>query len=168
MQGNLAHVALEHFADDGAIPNNTLPVVIYRQAISNPSAEAMEALFDRNGWPSAWRYGVYDFHHYHSTTHECLGVASGTARLQLGGSQGRIFEVKAGDVVVLPAGVGHKNLGASGDFLVVGAYPPGCSADLMRGEAGERPDADRRIVAVPLPQTDPVGGAGGPVLEKWG
>lgn len=76
--------------------------------------------------------------------------------------------VKAGDVVVLPAGTGHKNLGASPDFLVVGAYPPGFSADLMRGEAGERPDADRRIAIVPLPQTDPVGGAGGPVLEKWG
>jgi len=170
MKGNLANVALEHFADDGTFPNTVLPVVLYRQAIrrEEASAEALEALFDGNGWPSAWRYGVYDFHHYHSTTHECLGVAKGTARLQLGGPEGRVFEVGAGDVIVLPAGIGHKNVGSSADFLVVGAYPPGFSADLMRGEAGERPDADKRIAGVPLPKTDPVGGQGGPLLEKWG
>ncbi|WP_338720212.1 cupin domain-containing protein [Devosia sp. XK-2] len=168
MQGNLAVVTLEHFADDGGIPNNVLPVVIYKGALSAPSAEAMEALFDGNGWPSAWRWSVYDFHHYHSRTHECLGVAQGSARLQLGGEGGRVFAVEAGDVVVLPAGTGHKKLSASGDFLVVGAYPPGCSADLLRGEHGERPGADERIAQVPLPQTDPVGGQAGPVLAKWG
>lgn len=170
MQGNLAGIALEHFADDGAIPNTALPVVIYRQAIagSDASAEAMEALFDGNGWPSAWRWDVYDFHHYHSNTHECLGVAQGSARLQLGGEQGRVFEVSAGDVIVLPAGTGHKKLSSSTDFMVVGAYPPGFSSDLLRGEPGERPAADQRIAKVPLPQTDPVGGQGGPVLEKWG
>ncbi len=169
MQGNLAGVTFEHFADDGAIPNSALPVVIYQKAVAGDeaSAEAMEALFDGNGWPSAWRYGVYDFHHYHSTTHECLGVARGSAKLQLGGPKGRVFSVSAGDVIVLPAGVGHKNLGASSDFLVVGAYPPGFSADMMRGEAGERPDADQRIAKVPLPKTDPVGGQGGPLLDKW-
>lgn len=170
MQGNLAGVTLEHFIDDGAIPNNVLPVVIYRQAIAenHVSAEALEALFDGNGWPSAWRWGVYDYHHYHSNTHECLGVAQGSARLQLGGEHGRIFEIGQGDVIVLPAGVGHKKLSASTDFLVVGAYPPGFSSDLLRGEAGERPAADQRIAKVPLPQTDPVGGQGGAVLEKWG
>lgn len=170
MQGNLAGVSLEYFADDGAIPNAVLPVVIYRQAIAagQASAEAMEALFDGNGWPSAWRWGVYDYHHYHSNTHECLGVARGSARLQLGGESGRVFALGAGDVVVLPAGVGHRKLTSSPDFLVVGAYPPGFSPDLMRGEAGERPSADERIARVPLPQTDPVGGQGGPVLAKWG
>ncbi len=168
MPGNLADIAIEHFADDGTFPNNSLPVIIYRRAVAEPSPEAMEALFDQNGWPSAWRYGVYDFHHFHSTTHECLGLARGSARLQLGGPQGRVFELVAGDVIVLPAGVGHKNLGSSADFLVVGAYPPGSSADLLKGQAGERPGADRRIVEVPLPKTDPVGGQGGPVLSNWG
>lgn len=170
MPGNISTISLEHFADDGSIPNNVLPVVIYRQAIvgEEVSAEAMEALFDANGWPSAWRWGVYDYHHYHSNTHECLGVVQGSARLQLGGPQGRVFEVGAGDVIVLPAGTGHKNVGSSPDFLVVGAYPPGCSPDQMRGEAGERPEADKRIAQVPLPQTDPVGGQGGPIVEKWG
>ena len=168
MQGNLADIVLEHFTDDGAIPNSGLPVVIYRQAISSPSAEALEALFDANGWPSAWRWSVYDFLHYHSTTHECLGIAQGTAQLKLGGESGRVFEVSAGDVIVLPAGIGHRRLKSSGDFLVVGAYPPGCSADLLRGTSGERPAADQRIAQVPLPKSDPVGGQGGPVLETWG
>lgn len=167
MQGNIASVSLEHFADDGVIPNNTLPVVIYRQAVQQAGAEPLEALFDGNGWPSAWRYGVYDFHHYHSNTHECLGIAQGSARLQLGGPEGRVFEVAAGDVIVLPAGVGHKNVGSSADFLVVGAYPPGFIADLMRGKEGERPGSDQRIAGVPLPKTDPVGGQGGPLLERW-
>lgn len=167
MLGNLAGVKLEHFADNGGIPNSRLPVVIYKGALSHASAETMERLFDENGWPSAWRYGVYDYHHYHSTTHECLGVAAGTARLHLGGPTGRVFAVEAGDVIVLPAGTGHKNVGSSPDFLVVGAYPPGGHADMLYGTADERPAADDRIAQVPLPKSDPVGGQGGPVLEHW-
>jgi uncharacterized protein YjlB len=167
MAGNISKVAVEYFGDGCGIPNSNLPVLLYRNAIEQPSAEALEALFDANDWPSAWRYGVYDFHHYHSTTHECLGVATGSAELQLGGVEGRVFNVSAGDVIVLPAGVGHRNLGSSADFLVVGAYPPGFSADLLRGEPGERPASDQRIATIPLPQTDPVGGQGGPLLHHW-
>lgn len=167
MLGNIAAVAVEYFADGGAIPNSALPVIIYRQAIDDPDPERMEALFDANEWPSAWRYGVYDFHHYHSNTHECLGIARGSAQLQLGGGEGKVVSVRAGDVVVLPAGTGHRNLGASPDFLVVGAYPPGFSPDMLRGLPGERPGADQRIAAVPLPKADPVGGQCGPLLGSW-
>jgi len=167
MLGNLANVRIEHFSDDGGIPNSALPVVIYRGALADASAEGMERLFDSNGWPSAWRYGVYDYHHYHSTTHECLGVAAGSARLHLGGPSGLVFAVAAGDVIVLPAGTGHKNVGSSPDFLVVGAYPPGGQADMLYGKSGERPEADERIAKVAAPKTDPVGGQGGPVLEYW-
>lgn len=169
MLGNLRHVSLEFFADDGRFANSVQPVVIYGQALAadRVSAEAMEALFDGNGWPSQWRSGVHDFHHYHSTAHEALGIACGSARLMLGGPAGREFAVSAGDVVVLPAGTAHRLVSSSADFLVVGAYPPGQDWDLLRGDAGERPGADRAIAAVPLPKTDPVGGAGGAVLEKW-
>lgn len=168
MIGNLRHVRIEHFVDDGRFPNSRLPTLIYKRALDRPSPETLEVLFDANGWPSAWRYGVYDFHHYHSTSHECLGVARGSARLQLGGPGGRVFEVAAGDVIVLPAGTAHCNLGSSANFLVVGAYPPGFSVDLLEGKDGERPAADDRIASVPLPRTDPVGGQGGPMAEKWG
>src|SRR5690606_27477925 len=111
---------------------------------------------------------VYPFHHYHSNAHEVLGIASGSARLLLGGPRGREFEVRAGDVIVIPAGVAHRQLSKSGDFLVVGGYPAGHgSPDLRRGEPGERPAADLRIARVPLPDSDPVRGPQGPLPEHW-
>lgn len=169
MTGNLSRVSFHHFADDGRFPNSALPVVIYRSALlfEDASPEALEALFDGNGWSSQWRAGVYDYHHYHSTAHEALGVAAGRARLQLGGPNGQSFEVAAGDIVVLPAGVAHRCLGADTDFLMVGAYPPGQEWDVLRGETGERPGADERIAALPMPKTDPVGGQDGPLLSHW-
>ena len=50
--------------------------------------------------------------------------------MRLGGEQGQDFVVEAGDVIVIPAGVGHKNLGADHHFGVVGAYPDGRECDL--------------------------------------
>ena len=169
MIGNMSGTKFEFFADDGQFPNSVLPVVLYRQAISDEAVtpEALERLFDANGWPSQWRAGVYDFHHYHSTAHECMGIAAGSASLRLGGPAGRSLALKAGDVLVLPAGVAHRCEGAEGGFLVVGAYPPGQKWDTMRGEVAERPDADKRIARVPLPTTDPVGGQHGPIVDKW-
>ena len=87
--------------------------------------------------------------------------------MRFGGEGGRVLEVQAGDVVVIPAGVGHQNLGASGDLLVVGAYPGGADFDLCRGEADERPRVLDNISQVPLPAADPVYGADGPLLGKW-
>lgn len=169
MAGNIEGLRVETFADDGAFPNSTLPLLLYEQALLAGAAgpQEFEALFEANGWPAAWRASVFPYHHYHSTAHEALGVASGSARLMLGGPEGRVFEVVSGDVIVIPAGVAHRRLESSGDFLVVGAYPPGQSWDLLRGEPGERPMADRNIAGVQLPKTDPVAGAGGPLLRQW-
>ena len=75
--------------------------------------------------------------------------------------------IKAGDVIVIPAGVGHKNLGSSADLLVVGAYPPGQRWDLCDGSPGERPWVLKNIAAVPLPAADPVFGVNGPLVEEW-
>ena len=130
-------------------------------------AEAMEELFASNGWPPAWRASIFTYHHYHSTAHETLGVARGSARLMLGGPEGREFDVEAGDVIVIPAGVAHRRLDSSGDFLVVGCYPPGQDWDLLRGEPGDRPQADRNIAAVPMPRSDPVGGPQGALMTHW-
>src|ERR671938_1556326 len=109
------------FADDGRIPNNPrLPLLVYRRALepSPPDpAAAFEAAFARNGWTGAWRDGIYGFHHYHSTSHEVLGIARGRVRVRLGGEGGLATELRAGDVVVIPAGVGHKNEGATPDLL---------------------------------------------------
>jgi uncharacterized protein YjlB len=161
-----------HFADDGEIPNNPdLPVLVYAQTIAlhGDSAVAIEHVFASNGWPPQWRNGIYDHHHYHSNAHEVLGIARGQVKVRLGGEQGRDFDLQAGDVVLLPAGTGHKCLDASDDLLVIGAYPPGQEDyDLLRGKASDRPSALRNIEQVPLPDSDPVHGAEGPLLQLWG
>ena len=158
------------FKDDGSIPNNTLPLLLYREAFAPGTkdlASVIEQRFAENDWTGAWRAGVYPFPHYHSTSHEVLGVFSGSATLRLGGAQGTTVEVRLGDVIVIPAGVGHQNLGSSADFSVVGAYPGGRQWDLLRGLPRERPQADRNIAAVPLPHNDPVYGSNGPLKRIW-
>lgn len=158
------------FSDDGRIPNNPdLPLLVYRAVLpaAGDMTQACRALFQRNGWGGIWVNGVYSYHHYHSTAHEVLGVVSGFASIQFGGEGGQTFEVAAGDVVVIPAGVGHCNRGASADFRVVGAYPAGQTWDLCRGDPGERPRVLFNIRETPLPATDPVYGDQGPVLEHW-
>lgn len=155
---------------DDRFPNNRLPVVLYRRAIKPNHHDPARGFIDRfeaNGWGNAWRNGIFDFRHYHATTHEVLGCARGRVRVELGGPGGREVELHAGDVVVLPAGTAHMNLGHSDDYVIVGAYPPGQSADMCYGKEGERPQADREIADVPIPATDPVYGDDGPLLEAW-
>jgi len=160
-------VLTRRFADDGTFPNHpSLSVLFYRQAVQG-GAGTVERLFRAHDWRGTWRNGIFSYHHYHSTAHEVLGVARGSARVQLGGPEGEPFDVEAGDVLVLPAGVAHKNLGAGQDFLVVGAYPEGQDWDLLRGRPGERPEADRNIERVSLPGQDPVYGPEGPLVDHW-
>ncbi len=157
------------FADDGAIPNSALPLLVYRQAMPADATE-IERLFAAHRWPPAWRDGVHPFHHFHSTAHEALAVARGQARVLFGGPSGRVLELRAGDVAVLPAGVGHCNQGASADLLIVGAYPQGAQdgLDTRRGQPGEIELVRRNVAAVPVPGADPVGGDGGPLVWIWG
>ena len=84
-----------------------------------------------------------------------------------GGEGGDIVEVRAGDVVVIPAGVAHKSEGASPDLLVIGAYPGGHGPDMRVPGAAERERAVPNIAAVPLPTADPVFGGSGPLPERW-
>ncbi|WP_288477933.1 cupin domain-containing protein [uncultured Pseudomonas sp.] len=159
-----------HFADDGVIPNSRLPVLLYRQVplAGSDRAAALERLFADNAWPPQWRYGVYDYHHYHPNAHEVLGVARGQARLRLGGEQGQDVEVTAGDVVVLPAGTGHRNLESSADFLVVGAYPPDRQDFItQRADPAAHACSVELIAQVPVPLTDPVTGREGALPELW-
>ena len=159
--------------DNGSIPNNPkLPLLIYRGVLNLPMddpASFCEKVFAYWNWRGSWRNGIYPFHHYHSTSHEVLGIYAGHANVRLGGEGGGGIEavLAAGDVVVIPAGVGHCNLGASGDFGVVGAYPDGHTWDLLRARPGERPQADKNIAALPPPKNDPLYGADGPLRQLW-
>ena len=157
------------FADDGTFPNSRLPVLVYRGVVARDvGPEPLERLFKGNGWAPQWRDTVFTFHHYHSKTHECLGVASGDATLRLGGPDGAEVKVEAGDVVVIPAGVAHQRVLASTGFMVVGAYPPGEEEwDTLRGQPNDRPWADQTIAKLPMPESDPVQGKKGPLVELW-
>jgi uncharacterized protein YjlB len=155
------------FAGDGSIPNSPLPVLAYHGLELAWDPAAAERAFAANGWRGAWRDGIYSFHHFHSTAHEVLAVVAGHATVRLGGPAGVTFEVRRGDVLVLPAGTGHRNEGSSGDLLVVGAYPDGMSWDLRRGDREEYDEVRGNIDAVPLPATDPVGGADGALTRLW-
>ena len=126
--------------------------VIHR-GVGKADPEWFENRFAANGWTGAWRNGVYGYHHYHATTHEVLGCHAGTARVQLGGPDGAVHEIAAGDVVVIPAGVAHRRVDASDDFAVVGAYPDGVTPDLQEG--GGDPS-----IALDRPDRDPVLGEG--------
>lgn len=152
------------FADDGTIPNNPrLPALLFRAAVPPGDPAAAEALFARHGWPPAWRNGIHHHHHYHPNVHEALAIARGTVRVMLGGEGGQTVELVAGDVVVLPAGVGHRNLGASDDLLVVGAYPPGDTPEEYAGRPGEHARAIAAIPTVPDPPGEPVTGGAWPL-----
>lgn len=165
-----ARVSYYLLSDDGTFPNNgKLPLLIYGTALDPQQpdlAAAFEALFTANRWPAAWRGGVFSMHHYHSTAHEVLGIYGGSAKVQFGGEHGPVLAVERGDVVVIPAGVAHKNRGASSDFAAVGAYPRDQRPDLNYGTTGERPEVDNHIAGLGLP-TDPVFGATGPLVERW-
>ncbi len=154
------------FGDDGRIVNSPLPLLVYRGVLPADAA-AIERAFAANGWSNAWRNGIFDFHHFHSIAHEVLGIAAGTADVVFGGPGGQVVGVMAGDMVVIPAGVGHCNRGQSADLLVVGAYPGGSEYDICRGDAADYARAKAAVAAVPLPATDPVAGANGPLGRLW-
>jgi uncharacterized protein YjlB len=157
------------FADDGTVPNNRLPLVVYRGALGDADdrASRCEQMFAANGWPDSWRNGIYGHHHYHSTAHEVLGIARGSARVRLGGEHGQSVELRAGDVVVIPAGVAHKRESASADLLVIGSYPKGTNPDICRAEPSTHDEAAGNIARVPLPGADPVTGRADPLLKVW-
>jgi len=151
------------------VPNNErLPVLIYHGAfeISGPDpAIDFEMSFQSNGWPPQWRNGIYDFHHYHSTAHEVLGIAAGQARVVLGGPGGHELTLCAGDIVVLPTGTGHCRLTSSPDLLVVGAYPPSQSWDICRSAPSQT--ELERMRKLPFPISDPLTGNGGALTRLW-
>ncbi|PST84855.1 hypothetical protein C7T94_01650 [Pedobacter yulinensis] len=157
--------------ENGSFPNNgRLPLLIYKGAFMlkpDDTTEAIKKTFAGNGYSNSWENGIYDYHHYHATTHETMGVFCGRAEVQFGGDHGVCIELNRGDAVVIPAGVAHKCLKSSDDFLCVGAYPNGRDFDMKYGKEEERPEADEQIAAVPLPDNDPVYGSKGHLHDCW-
>lgn len=155
---------------NGDIPNNPdLPVVIYRHVLP-PDSDLCSITFEHhfidNGWHGIWRAGIYDYHHFHSKAHEVLGIIAGTCRIQLGGMAGKIITLTSGDMLVLPAGTGHKDAGSSDDLIVIGAYPLGQTMDICRS-AKDMPYIKGVIQRTPLPVADPFYGDHGLLVRLW-
>lgn len=144
----------------GWVPNNQrLPVLLYRCVESGDRVQiagAFEKRFGAHGWLPKWRDTIFDYHHYHSTAHEVLGIASGRASLILGGAGALIIGVAAGDALVLPVGTGHRLIEASQDFSVVGAYPEVQDWDICLGPPSK--EALERIQTMNQAEQDPING----------
>lgn len=112
---------------------------------------------------------MFDRTHYHSNTHELLVIASGHGKLLFGGEENpeRVeIDVSKGDAILVPAGVGHRQLRVSTDFEMVGSYPAGIrSWDLHYGQEGDA-EAEDRIRKLGWFEEDPIYAGDGPALSE--
>ncbi len=144
-----------------AVPNNErYPALILAEVLSGTNAPGdILALFEENGWGGGWTWEIFDYHHFHPDAFEALAVAQGAATLMLGGPQGREIEVKAGDVIILPPGYGHKQIEKRDGFTVCGAYPRGQEDYSTLRDSDGYDDRDLETMrSVEPPETDPVFG----------
>ncbi|KTR97548.1 hypothetical protein [Pantoea dispersa] len=166
--GNPQHLMLS--LPSGGVPNNPLPLIIWPCVVpeeEEDSAAWFEKTFSASGWPATWRAPIFPYTHYHPNTHEVLGVGAGWAEVLFGGDSGRMVTLREGDAVLIPAGVGHKQVFASDDFFTVGAYPEGMSPETVRDEPSRLRASKEQIQRVPLPDRDPFTGGEGAMTEIW-
>jgi len=158
-----------YFNDDGVIPNNKLPVIVYQKVIDGKDAsDWLENTFKKNNWLNNWRDIVLPYDHFHSNTHEVLGLGRGKVSLKIGGVNGKIFDLNMGDVLIIPAGVGHHSVSAHTNYQFVGGYPNGNDWDLKTGlEEHERTTILKAISNQAIPDKDPIFGQEGLLLAKW-
>jgi len=151
-------------------PNSKFPALLYKNALKIPwffPARYIKSLFKLHHWTNNWRNGIYTYHHYHSNTHEAMAVIKGSTSLILGGENGIRIRISKGDLIVIPAGVAHRNEGKQNDVICIGGYPEGKDFDMNYGKPEERPKADRNIARVPLPEKGPLSGIDDPLHEIW-
>ena len=153
------------------LPNTSIqgkPLLIYHAVFVPADASQIEShLYSIGEVIPKWRYTMYSTTHFHSTTHEVLSISSGSARLCFGGDEnpGRIeVDVRAGDVIVVPAGVAHRLLEDKGAFQMVGSYPIDKTWDMCYGGAGEEEKVEA-IKTLGWFTRDPIYSVEGPALE---
>ncbi|KAL1883428.1 hypothetical protein Plec18167_002432 [Paecilomyces lecythidis] len=153
------------------IPNTSIqskPLLIYHNAFQASASELSSHLQKIGAVVPQWQYSMYPTTHFHSTTHEVLGVVSGRARLCFGGEGNpERFEptVQKGDLMVVPAGVGHRLLeDLDGGFKMVGSYPPGKQWDMCYGNEDEE-EKVKSIEKLGWFDKDPLYGSDGPALN---
>ena len=169
-------VSRHHIPAHNLIPNTSIqnkPLLHYHGAFPPGSltASAVESHLSSVGVVEPqWRFTMYSTTHFHSTSHEVLCISRGKARLCFGGDDnpGKVeTQVEKGDVLVLPAGVGHRlleDLTTGGGFEMVGSYPNGYNWDMCYGKKGEENEV-QGIAKLPWFEKDPIYGDQGPALD---
>jgi uncharacterized protein YjlB len=163
LEPNMRRIRKIYFDRASDVPNSALPVLLYRSVLPLHAASKSRAFRERfkgAGWTGIWADTIYDYTHFHSNAHEVLGIAEGKVTLRLGGDRGSLFRLRAGDMLVIPAGVGHRRVGGDDGLKVIGAYPHGQSHYDMKRRG-------RAIPRVDLPSADPFYGADGPLIRAW-
>ena len=130
-------------------------------------AETFERVFRAHGWRGTWRDSIDTSCHFHADAHEVVGIARGHVDVELGGAGDRAVRLTAGDLVMLPAGVGHRRVRASPNLLVVGVSPAGQHKYNICTSLRECRNAKQRIATVALPESDPFFGPQGPLTKLW-
>ena len=153
------------------IPNTEIqghPLLIDHAAFDATSTQLKRRLESIGEVMPQWMYTMYSQTHFHSTSHEVLGVVAGRAKLCFGGEdKPRRFEptVQRGDLIIVPAGVGHRLVSDEGDepFQMVGSYPHGKQWDMCYGQPGEE-GKTRNIEGLSWFHQDPLYGDTGPAI----
>ena len=154
---------------NGRIPNSDLAMLVYHGALTT-SVEQFEQDLRANDWIPEWHssIGLYPAHHFHSDAHELILVSRGELLGEFGGPGGLRLHLQAGDVIVIPAGVGHFGLEISDDLRLTGAFPVGYAIhDFRLGYASEYAQVFTASRAVPVPSHDPLFGPTGPLVGLW-
>ncbi|MCJ1386915.1 hypothetical protein MMC17_010043 [Xylographa soralifera] len=155
------------------IPNTSIqhhPLLIYHSAFPpSTSASAIESHLHKIGVVTPqWRFTMYSTTHFHSSSHEVLVISNGKAKLCFGGEENPKNVqpvVEKGDVIVVPAGVGHRLLeDLQGGFEMVGSYPTGKQWDMCYGREEEKEKIEG-IRKLEWFDRDPIYGQEGPVLD---
>ena len=105
--------------------------------------------------------------HFHSNTHECYAALRGNTKCLYGvgpldnESDGVAFDMKAGDIAVHAAGVAHRNVESSDDYLYMGLYPKGSphwNNNLCKAGPEETQMKAEEAEKVAVPEYDPIVG----------
>lgn len=154
---------------NGRIPNSDLPLTVYKGAIDTDVVD-FEAVLRNHGWIPEWHssIGLYPAQHFHSDAHELIAVTRGSLFGEFGGPGGVRLLLAAGDVIVIPAGVGHFGLEITSDLRLTGAFPLGHSIhDFRLGHPSEYAQVFAASRKVSIPPFDPIYGAAGPLIAAW-
>ena len=147
-------------------PNSRLPVLVYRNVLPEDLTEDnVRQFLENNAWLKGGTFRHYGNSHYHSNTHEAYAALKGNTKCLYGvgplddQQQGVAFDMKAGDIAVHAAGVSHRNVESSSDYLYMGLYPKGApkwNNNFCKAGLEETREKAEEAMEVPIPEYDPI------------